>query len=634
MNSKFDEMEKENTGSNIVNKFSSVLSASKLFNKVKDEIKNSRVTSLVRNGYDSLTSKFKKSHLAKRIAAFGLAGTMLFSLGACKDNKNDDNSYGISSSSSSTEPLIPRDSEFSILLNASESKKQKEVIGSVSQFLAYFNIRFAEPIADKVTYIDETTGEEKSIIIKPALTWDEVMSMSLVYNDFSKEELAQILNGSEIDSKTLSDSYRMAILQLMGSYVLETKDNLVNLDALLLSKDAKAFYNKYHDLFLKAKTSEGTDRLAAVEKFYDELYKDFPITDEIREEGIAHSDPRKGLDSYKFAIVPMVAASEIMFQNLDIDHTLTQQAIDYFNDIGACNIADHILEKAELVSLTSEKNEKYADYDRVRANLIAYLSEKDAYVIDDAHRDLSDLPAFQEIVNGFLLRPYTYTYVTTYTVTDYYTVDEKTVTDDRDKAVDMAGEEAVRKAEEEAQRELDKENEEAKEKAEEEADKKADEKQKEEDSKKDDLQDKVDESDKDLQDKINDANDQINNGGTVNEGDLGHGVDFDDDHSNSNGDLNDSVKDITTDGSGAHDHNDPLPDPNADSYSSSAYGASAFADFAEQSYGYSDNDNSSNYQTYEYEEPYVFTSEADIDSYINSLADADDVDYNNGSLHR
>ena len=65
-----------------------------------------------------------------------------------------------------------------------------------------------------------------------------------------------------------------------------------------------------------------------------------------------------------------------------------------------------------------------------------------------------------------------------------------------------------------------------------------------------------------MQNKVNDANSTINNGGTVNESDFGgHDVDFDPEHEDGNGNLNDSVTDITTDGTGAKTEND-LPDPN------------------------------------------------------------------------
>ena len=74
------------------------------------------------------------------------------------------------------------------------------------------------------------------------------------------------------------------------------------------------------------------------------------------------------------------------------------------------------------------------------------------------------------------------------------------------------------------------------------------------------IRDEIKQDEEDLQDKIDDANDTINNGGQVNEGDFGdHNVDFDDNHSSSDGTLDDSVSDVTTDGTGVGEE---LPDPN------------------------------------------------------------------------
>lgn len=569
-----------------------------------------------------------------KIVAGTLATMMLFGLTGCSSKNVDEDLTSETAIALSAEGdrLIPEDALFNRILNESESEKQREVLSSVGNFLADYNIRFADPIEDTVTLVHRETGEEKTITIRPALAWDEVMAMTLVYNNFSKNDLIEILNGADIDSYKLNNDYKMATLQLMGAHVLETRANPVRMDMILHSEEAKAFYNKYHELFLRCKETTEEERLAAVKAFYDEIYKDFPISAEQREEGIAHSDDRASIQPYKFSIVPMLSAAEIMFQNLEVDHTLTQEAIDYLNDIGACNIAEDILERAEYISLAVASNEKYADYEQVSAAMITFLKEKKAYVIDDDHRDLSDLPAFQEIVNGFLLHPYTYTIVTSWSVTDYYTVTEETRTDDRDKAVELAGEDAVKDAEDKAQEEIDRENEEARREAEEEADQVADEMQDQEDQKREDLEEEVEQDDQDYQDNIDDANENQNNGENVNEDDLGHGTDFDDEHSDSNGNLDDSVRDVTTDGEGAYDSEDPLPDPNADSYSaqSSDYSSastqsitSAQNEVAPASESTSDTTyEAPTYEEpiYEYEEPYTFTSEEEIDEYIESLS--------------
>lgn len=595
--------------------------------KVRSINKSNETGARVIKGYESIMTKFKKSKLARNIVIFGLVGTLGLGIGLRLNKKNQNVPSNTTTFTTEDEnnnsSLIAKDSLFNRILNSSKSKKQKTMMSNLGRFLGDFNIRFAEPIAENVVLVDEN-GREEEITVKPALSWEEALSMSLVYNNFSKSDLTEILNGANLDSNKLINAYKNGMLQLMGAHILETQDNQVNIDILLQSKQAKQFYNKYHKMFLECKTTTGEERLAAVQKFYDEVYKDFPISSKVREEGISHSEPRNSIESYKFSVVPMIAAAEMLYQNLEIDRTLSQDAIDYLNDIGACNIAEDILEKAEYTLASTTANDDYASYGKLRASLIAYLEERDAYVIDDEHRDLSRLESFQEIVNGFILEPYTYTIVWTYTVTSSYTVTEKTVTSDRDTAVDMAGEEAVAAAEDAAQQEMDKQNEQNRQEAERRADEKAAEMQREEDKRRQENQEIADRNNQNLQDNIGAANENINNGGTVNEGDLGHGARFDNDHSNSNGDLNNSVKDITTNGSGAVDSNTPLPDPNAMAYRSAAL-PKAVVTTADDDDEFdallkSIMDDESIDYVYEYEEPGTFTSMEEIDAYIESLS--------------
>ena len=52
----------------------------------------------------------------------------------------------------------------------------------------------------------------------------------------------------------------------------------------------------------------------------------------------------------------MVAAAEMMFQNLAIDHTLSDKAIAYFNDLGLCEFAEDKFDKAEYILLAANED--------------------------------------------------------------------------------------------------------------------------------------------------------------------------------------------------------------------------------------------------------------------------------------
>lgn len=456
------------------------------------------------------------------------------------------------------------------LLQVTNSTVQQSEMTKVGKYLDYFNGTFAEK------YLEANHPG-----VRGALTWEEVNAINLAYNEFSKEEIQDIFNGYEIKSADFTNSYKEATLQLMGAFVLETRDVPVHLDSLLNTDEGKAFYQKYHELFLRCKENTGQAQINAVNAFYQEINKDFPITEEVREVGISHSESRDDIEAYKLSITPMVAATEMMFQNLDIDHTLSDKAIAYFNDLGLCEFAQGEYERAEQIMLCSKNDESIPTYEQFMNAKVKELTNSNIYFVSDERRDVSQYDLFQKWVNGHFNLDENGKFVVggsisqsvvvdTYSKseTTYYTETARTETSDRNKAVSMAGEDAVRRAEEEVNKRFEADNEAAKAQGEADAEKNRQEMQEEALKEADKIRDEIEKDDQDFQDKIDDANDQINennkdqdtsNDNPVNEDDLGHDVDFDDEHSNDNGDLDNSVGDITTDGNGT---GTDLPDPN------------------------------------------------------------------------
>ena len=510
----------------------------------------------------------KKLEIRRRAKAFLLAGITSFTLVAttgCSKSSEDDPIvgevvYGV---------YDPDDAEakkynekFEKELKKSKSEAQREFLGNVSTVLGNFNIDFAN------NYLEE--GKD----IKAALSWDEVVALGLAYNNYgeftkengNKEKVAEIFNGAVyLNGAKLKEAFNSANLVLACAHVIETREHPVQITELLESEEAKAFYNKYHELFLKTKETTDEEQLGYIDNFYKEVRSDFPITPDIREVGMVHSDPREAIKPYMFSVVPMITAMEMMYQNLDTkDHTLSDKEIYYLNDIGICNRAFDQFDVISNYLLNVPYNSSYANYDKLRDYKIKALIESNSYVVDDKHRDLSQLDRFKERVNVGYQGGY---YVgSTYTVTSILTDITTKETSDRDEAVKAAGEDAVKKAEEEVDRELEEENEKAKEDAMKDAEEELRRQQEEADEESRRQQEEIEKDDKDLQDDIDDANDKIDNGDKVNEDDFGdHDVTFDDDHSGLDGDLNSNVTDITTDGDGVT--YDPLPDPNSVSYS-------------------------------------------------------------------
>ena len=266
-----------------------------------------------------------------------------------------------------------------------------------------------------------------------------------------------------------------------------------------------------------------------------------------------------------------------MFQNLDIDYTLNDEEIALINELGICNLAESRYNNVALLAATAGKKSEYADYEALKKELESVLTLNGTYVIDDAHRELTLLDEFFEKIKDGLKKSGGYWIISTST----YTVVTREEVESREEAIRRAGEEKVKDAEEAVDNAFKDENDKAKAEAEKKAEEEAKRLQEEADKKTAENEEKVKNDEKDLQDKIDDANDKIDNGETVNEDDLGHGTKFDDDYSDGNGNLDDSVTDITTDPIGASDPSDPLPDPNETGAEFDARSYSASYDYIE-----------------------------------------------------
>lgn len=452
------------------------------------------------------------------------------------------------------------DYNFTQLLEVTTSESQKKAMINLDASLNGFNGSFAD------------AWKESGNDIKAALTFDEAVALQMAYNTYSIDEVRAYFNSHEVNAIEMSNAYKAASLQLMGAYVIEDKNHPVDMSILIDSQEGRDFYNRYHSMYLAAKEATGDEQLRLVNEFYKAVRTDFAITEEERTEGIAHSESYAKLKAYQLSVAPMIAASEMIFQNLKTDYTLTDLEVDFINDIGLCNYADDKFERIETIMLGSYEDNSNPLFDQYRSAIINELTKNNKYVIDDAHRELANLRRFKIVVNGEESvyggptatrnsnEPTTTTTTNTRTWTETNTstrtetsTETAPIPDDEKKKIDD---------------QTDQENDDAKKKGEEEAEEERRRQQEEEDQKKKDIEDEVKKDDEDLQKGIDDANKTIDdnnkdkdpsNDKPVNEKDIGKNVDVDDNHSNKDGDVDKSVKDITTDGSGA---NKPLPDPN------------------------------------------------------------------------
>lgn len=493
--------------------------------------------------------------------------------------------------------LLYNDYTSSQLLEVTKSKPQKKAMRKIRNILSKYNGKFAN------------AHVESDKDVKAALTFDEVAALQIAYNDYSSDQVQAIFNGTKMSANDMTADYKSATLQLMGAYVIETRENPVDMSNLLNNDQEKEFYKSRHEIFMAAKESTGKDKLAKIREFLDVCRKDFPISIEERTEGIMHTNVDKQIESYKLSIVPMIAAAEQMYQNLDPDYTLNDMETYFMNDIGLCNYAQQKFEQVEEITSNSLEDTTNPTYEQYRNAIIKEMQEKDQYTIDDEHRDLSKLNAYQNNVNWHFdlnrqsgkttstnstssttTETNTWTTQTT-TYNEETTSKEKNIPKKYKKKIDKEIEKENKKVKKEAEKEAQKTQQEMQEKADEEAVK---------------VQQEVDQINQETQNDIDAANEQIdkNNSDTdttndnpINESDIGEGTHFDDEHSNESGDLNDSVEDITVDPSG--DQTDvELPDPNQTG-----------AEFDQKIMEYESYNNS-------------YSAEEIVDAYVENLANA------------
>jgi len=534
-------------------------------------------------------NKFKKSRVAKRVVAVATAfavaiGSGHFALNhkSMKGEMLDSNVITTSqdiggdavqqvNASSNVNIVIDNSNydnySYEQLQSVTSNVTQKESMNSLYNTITSFNGDFAS------SHIEQ--GKD----IRAALKYDEVIALQTAYNDYSKDELKAIFNGADIKSRDLVNAYKDATLQLMGAYIIETPECPVNMSYLLESDEAKNYYNKMHQMFMNANNATGQDKIDKVNAFYNQIRSDFPISEEERTEGISHSDSRNSLESYKLSVVPMVAAGEIMWQNLDVDMTLDDTSIDWLNDIGLCNYAEETFDRIETITLSSDEDIYNPTYDQYKTAIEKYLAKKGMAVIDDEHRELSKLDAFQNKVNYNFessMSSFTYSSGTAYSTSSYQTSTSHTETsttyrteETRESvSADQVPQAEREKLENKINSDIAKENEQAKAEAEKKAEETRKQIQASEDENAKKVNEEVKEDEKKLQEDISNANEKIDKNNSddnkstdtpVNEKDFDGNVDFDNNHSDNAGNLDDSVKDITTDGTGADKE---LPDPN------------------------------------------------------------------------
>ena len=148
--------------------------------------------------------------------------------------------------------------DFYDLLEMSNNINQVNFMRNMSTYLVIYNDSFAK--------------QHKDNGIKPALKWDEVVSLKLAYNNYNKSVLNDIFIGTELSTDTLINNYKGAVEQLREAFVLEEKQSLISLDYLIDDYDLKKEYNNIHYKYLNLKENDFSNK-KKINKLYKEVYE-------------------------------------------------------------------------------------------------------------------------------------------------------------------------------------------------------------------------------------------------------------------------------------------------------------------------------------------------------------------------
>lgn len=362
----------------------------------KKLLRNNKKANKKQKTKNKMTSFIKKTY--KRALAITTAAVIAMAgLGSCKNNKETvPNPKTIEETNNnlnnqSTDPVFDpveivdmnennfEQLSFLELVNISTNQTQKLEMTKIGNYLDYFNSVFASK------YL-----EDQKPNIKAALSWEEVMALNLVYNNLSQEEIIAMFNDYTIDSSDFINNYKKATLELIGAYVVQTRETPVKADLLVNTTEAKNYINKMNNLLLRIKETSGDNQVNAINTFYQQLYNDFLTNSTITD-----------IQSYKFAITPMVAAVDMISKNLSFDHNIGDQVIQYFENIDLNQLVENKMNQMEVITAPKIYDVTNPEYQLFVDTKVSELEANGIYYSNDKNRDLSQLNSFQKYVDGY-----------------------------------------------------------------------------------------------------------------------------------------------------------------------------------------------------------------------------------------
>lgn len=273
---------------------------------------------------------------------------------------------------------------YEALYKANMNQSKKDAITSIWNYISHYNQTVAK------NHLSKKSNTKLGLRLK------EIEASYIAYNNFSPETVYKIFDSYHLDSESMLKAYKTAHQQEVLAHTVQKE--ALGKEELIKSEKGKNFYLKYEDILIHYNSaSNDSIKLNYAEQFYKNLKNDFNF----------ETNNIEKVKNYKLSIMPMIEAMNRMTNKLDLAHKLTKQQKKYFERLSSEEVLkDKFTEIEKQVSsytqatkaLGEQSNE--VSYQELRKLAIQELKEQKAYnVSNTANRDIKDHKEYKENIN-------------------------------------------------------------------------------------------------------------------------------------------------------------------------------------------------------------------------------------------
>ena len=214
-----------------------------------------------------------------------------------------------------------------------------------------------------------------------AHTWDEVEIQKLMFNDYNEQQLINIYGNYKIDRDKLFNDYLMYIKEETQAHIIQ--GNSLCKDMLFESDEARFFYDKFESYVINYnRASNNDDKRLIAEEFFKTIRRKFDFDD---------YDTTK-IKSYYLSITPIVNAMNLICADKK-DVILSEDELGYFNDMFFEDIVNNKINN--IAAIVNSVNSDDDNYQKLKEAAIEKLSDDKLYDIYE-NRDITDYAKYKK----------------------------------------------------------------------------------------------------------------------------------------------------------------------------------------------------------------------------------------------